>query len=963
MTALLPSSGGTPAGADPPGTRIDQSALRLRVAQIVDRHPAVGLAVGVLAEGRFERACHGRADLASGVPVSEHTVFRIGSITKTMTAIAVMQLWEAGLIDLDAPAGDYLRAYRLILRDPGFRQPTIRHLLTHTAGIPDARRFSDLLHFDWGPWDARPPIFSVPFGDPMPSLGDYYRDGLEVVADPGSAFAYSNPTFATLGQIVEDISGLALDRYLRDRVFRPLGMVDTDLVRNRSLAAHLATGYTVDSAGPRPVPDRDWIGAGGGGVYSTLHDLAGYAEALLHGGANRHGRVLRQETLAQMFKRQYETSPGLPALGLAFFRTDVDGHRIVSHDGILPGFNAHLAVAPDDGEAVIALTNGSRGAMRWLPSEMDELLRDVVGVSRHGPRAAIPGHPEVWGEICGRYVLPEPGDLRGRLATAGGLEVFVRYGRPMLRMRMPIPALWAGLPLQATDPNDPRAFRLDLSRFGIGELMIRFGVDPKSGRRLMHTDLGGQPITFVERHPARKVPVPIDRLGIEDQLMLRMSHVWPQDIGALLILDGAGLFDDRGRFRIDLVRDAVASRLHLVPRLRQVIRVPRRGRGGPYWADAQAFDLRRHVSDLPLREPCGEADLLTTVEELRARRFERRHPLWGMWFLTGLPDRKVGMFVKLHHTIGDGLAAMTVISTFLDPAAHVPPTPAQSWFPRRAPLPSRLVADNLKRRLSALWRSVRLLARPPTLIRALWAAWPATHELLAEAPGDRTSIDRVVGQGRRLALVHADYRTVRGIGRGTGASMNDVLLAVLSAGVRQLLQTRGEDVADVVVRAYVPVSLRRRLRGQLQGNKIGQMAVPLSLGEAHEVDRLRRISADTRVRKAKVRPALGALFRGRFAAKLVLKLVIAQRVNLTTASIPGPRRRVYFVGAPVLEAFPVLPLVGNQPIGVGAISYADNFSIGIAADRLAVPDIETLAAGVSEELEALAAAADAADVR
>ena len=211
MTALLPTAGGTSAGAAQPGTpAIDQSALRLSVAQILDRHPAVGLAVGVLSEGRFETACHGRADLASGVPVTEHTVFRIASITKTMTAIAVMQLWEAGLMDLDAPASDYLRAYRLILRDPRFRQPTIRQLLTHTAGIPDARHLTDLLHFGWGPWDARPPIFSVPFGDALPSLGEYYRDGLEVVADPGSAFAYSNPTFATLGQIVEDVSGLPL---------------------------------------------------------------------------------------------------------------------------------------------------------------------------------------------------------------------------------------------------------------------------------------------------------------------------------------------------------------------------------------------------------------------------------------------------------------------------------------------------------------------------------------------------------------------------------------------------------------------------------------------------------------------------------------------------------------------------------------------------------------------------------
>ena len=607
MTTLLPTSGGTPAGADPPGTKIDQSALRLRVAQILDRHPAVGIAVGVLSEGRFEPACHGRADLASGVPVSESTVFRIASITKTMTATAVMQLWEAGLIDLDAPAGDYLRAYRLILRDPRFRQPTIRQLLTHTAGIPDARHFTDLLHFDWGPWDARPPIFSVPFGDVLPSLGDYYRDGLEVVADPGSAFAYSNPTFATLGQVVEDVSGLPLDRYLREHLFEPLGMVDTELVRTPPLAARLATGYSIGSRGARPVPDRDWIGAGGGGVYSTLHDLAGYAEALLHGGANRYGRVLREETLGQMFERQYQTAPELPAMGLAFFRAAIDGHRVLSHDGILPGFNAHLAVAPDDGVAVVALTNGSSGAMRWLPSEMDRLLRTLLGVPRPSPRADLAPQRRAEADICGTYVLPEPGDLRGRLAMAGGLQVFLRDGRPMLRLRMPVPALWRGVPLEVTHSDDPSAFRLDLSAFGLGEVRLHFGVDPQSGRKLMHTDLGGQPITFVERYPARMVPVPIDRLGVEDQLMLRMSRAWPQDIGALAILDGAGLFDDRGRFRIDAARDVVASRLHLVPRLRQVIRVPRRGRGGPYWADAQAFDLSRHVRGAPSRAASGRS--------------------------------------------------------------------------------------------------------------------------------------------------------------------------------------------------------------------------------------------------------------------------------------------------------------------------------------------------------------------
>ena len=103
-------------------------------------------------------------------------------------------------------------------------------------------------------------------------------------------------------------------------------------------------------------------------------------------------------------------------------------------------------------------------------------------------------------------------------------------------------------------------------------------------------------------------------------------------------------------------------------------------------ATFDCFDSRRQ----PEKRSCS-----TAVEALRARRFERRHPLWGMWFLTGLPDRKVAMFVKLHHTIGDGLAAMTIISTFLDFTQAVPSSAPPPWVPRPAFRPSQLVADNL----------------------------------------------------------------------------------------------------------------------------------------------------------------------------------------------------------------------------------------------------------------------------
>ena len=113
---------------------------------ILNRHPAVGFAVATTRRARLPVfASHGFADVASETQVTEDTVFRIGSLTKTFTAIAVMQLHEQGLVDLDAPANDYLRAYTLVPADPAWPPATIRHLLTHTAGIPDARGLGDLL--------------------------------------------------------------------------------------------------------------------------------------------------------------------------------------------------------------------------------------------------------------------------------------------------------------------------------------------------------------------------------------------------------------------------------------------------------------------------------------------------------------------------------------------------------------------------------------------------------------------------------------------------------------------------------------------------------------------------------------------------------------------------------------------------------------------------------------------------
>ena len=180
----------------------------------------------------------------------------------------------------------------------------------------------------------------------------------------------------------------------------------------------------------------------------------------------------------------------------------------------------------------------------------------------------------------------------------------------------------------------------------------------------------------------------IDRLSAEDQLMLGASAVWPQEIGALALLDGTRLFDASGQFRIEAVQRTVRSRLDLVPRFRQRIEVPGRGLGAPLWVDARGFDVRDHVRVLALPDPADEEALLLTAERLRRRRLDPSRPPWEMWLITGLPDRRVALYVKVHHAMADGMAALSMLGAFLDAAPDAPRSHRARGCPNRARRPS-----------------------------------------------------------------------------------------------------------------------------------------------------------------------------------------------------------------------------------------------------------------------------------
>ena len=215
-----------------------------------------------------------------------------------------------------------------------------------------------------------------------------------------------------------------------------------------------------------------------------------FVAALLGGGTNEHGSILRPATLATIFEPHFQPDSRLPGMGLGFFRSDAGRHRVVGHDGRLPGFHSQLFVAPDDGLGVVAFTNGSSRAMLWLPTELEGLLHSLLGVPQDAVRPDIPQHPEIWNDLCGLY-RAKVIDLRGRLMMGGGVEVIVHGGQLKARLLTPIPAAYRGIQLHADDETDPYVFRIDLSQFGMGTSRVVFSrADGTGTTTAVHTDMG-----------------------------------------------------------------------------------------------------------------------------------------------------------------------------------------------------------------------------------------------------------------------------------------------------------------------------------------------------------------------------------------------------------------------------------------------------------------------------------------
>ncbi len=282
----------------------------------------------------------GYGTAGDGRAVTEKSQFRLASLSKSFTALAVLQLVDAGRINLDKPAADYLPEFTLAT-PAAAAAITVRQLLNHTSGLADAG-------------------FTGGLARQQESLADRVASlrTARQVSPPGAAFHYFDPNYQVLARLVEVVSGQSFDSYLRAHIFTPLAMRDTMSAVTSDDAAMraklLAQGHIVIYGVPLALPELSGFLGGSGGVVSTAEDMAHYLIAQSSGGRYKDGRALSAQNIALM-----QTPPtGIASnYGMGWVASDVNGTRIVEHNGVLSTFYAEAVLLPESGYSFVLLYN------------------------------------------------------------------------------------------------------------------------------------------------------------------------------------------------------------------------------------------------------------------------------------------------------------------------------------------------------------------------------------------------------------------------------------------------------------------------------------------------------------------------------------------------------------------------------------------------------------------------------
>jgi diacylglycerol O-acyltransferase / wax synthase len=420
-----------------------------------------------------------------------------------------------------------------------------------------------------------------------------------------------------------------------------------------------------------------------------------------------------------------------------------------------------------------------------------------------------------------------------------------------------------------------------------------------------------------------------NRLSVDDTRILQVESAAVAGHSLKLII----LEPTTGALDLDALRTAVAERLLSQPRARQ--RIDTSG-PEPRWVAATDFNICDHVRRPQMPECVSPVDLWRAVSTLMSEHLDRARPLWTFDVIGPLADGREAIAVRIHHAMADGIAAVRFLDSVLwDPHADSP-TPARAR-PGETPAGGRT-------RLAEAWRM------PGAVLRELGR------------PGSRSPFDRPISISRELAFTIVPLAEVKAIGasRTAHATVNDVLLAIVTGGLREWLD--GEAAARHL-HAQIPVSLHHRDEEVTDlGNRDSFINVDLPLGEPDPVRRLDLIHAETRKRKRlgdaeELYDLFHALGRTKHIGSAVQRLAgSAREFSVSISNVPGPAAPVSVAGRRVQNLFSSAEPAAHHALRISAISCAGDI-VGLCTDPEALPDLARLADAIERSYAELRSAA------
>ena len=455
-----------------------------------------------------------------------------------------------------------------------------------------------------------------------------------------------------------------------------------------------------------------------------------------------------------------------------------------------------------------------------------------------------------------------------------------------------------------------------------------------------------------------------ERLSAQDNsFLLFETPKLHMHVSSTLIFEADALTNDEGGIDFQRIKRATEGYLHRIPRYRQKLHfIPIENHA--VWVDDKNFSLDYHVRHTALPKPGSETQLKRLSARIMAQPLDRNRPLWETWVIEGLEENRFALITKIHHCMIDGSSGVDLAQIMMttEPDRNLPEAPA--YIPRPRPNRSELLQDELWRRASLPLRAVN----------GLRAFAKETDDLLSDVSSRAKILWETIGAGltpsetpmngppshhRKFDWLEIELADIKALRRSLNCSVNDIVLTVVTNAVREFMQRRGVDPAEILFKISAPVSVRKEEEQGKLGNRVSSWIIELPISEPDPVQQLHKIRAVTE-RLKKTNQALGISMIMKVAEWTPASLLslgsqaTSGPINSIVTNVPGPQFPLYLQGAKLLSIFPQVPLLGEMGVGIALMSYNGRIGWGFNANPDVIPDLDVFIDLIKQSLQKLA---------